>query len=135
MALLDDQAHRLGNLRPPEGTVTRQATDETFSAVMGRAAIIALAVALMTILETDLYRRAHSHTLPPLPAIRYDEGEELAADEEAEIYGPDPLVAAYRAGYAWAQAEGIDRVAECPGNIPTYRNGCADFVVGRAARW
>ena len=112
-----------------------RAEPERHSAVIGRAAIIALAVALMTILGTDLYHRVHSLAFPPLPAIRYDEGEELATDEEAEIYGPDVLVAAYRAGYAWARAEGIGRVAECPGNVPTYRDGCADFVVGRAAKW
>ncbi len=64
-----------------------------------------------------------------------DEGEELATQEEAEIYGPDVLVAAYRAGYAWAQSVGIDRVTLCPATVPTYRDGCADFVVGRAAKW
>ncbi|MGI8841401.1 MAG: hypothetical protein ACR2F8_11570 [Caulobacteraceae bacterium] len=54
----------------------------------------------MTIMGTDIYRRVHSPLPRPLPPVLYDEGEGLATQVEAEIYGPEVLVAYYRAGYA-----------------------------------
>ncbi|MEO8926935.1 MAG: hypothetical protein ABI306_07200 [Caulobacteraceae bacterium] len=98
-----------------------------------RFLIIFSALSLIAVVGRDVYAR--TRPAPP-PAVISAEDQDADSDafeaaEEGMIYGPAVLGDYYRAGYAWAQAEGIDRVVECPGDVPAYKHGCADFVVGR----
>jgi hypothetical protein len=96
-----------------------------------RLGMIAASLVLMAMVGHDLQQRLQTAQIVADAAAADRDPPSEATLQHEDIEGPEVIAAYYRQGYAWAEAHGVEKAAECKSDNRAYSDGCREFLARR----